>query len=35
MEFTEAKNEIEKLRAEFAQVEEEYENIVVLYKELS
>jgi len=33
MEFTEAKNEIEKLRAELAQVEKESEGFYMIYKE--
>jgi hypothetical protein len=33
MEFTEAKNEIEKLRAELAQVEKEYDEFYMIYKE--
>lgn len=33
MEFTEAKNEIEKLRAELAEVEKEYEGFYMIYKE--
>jgi hypothetical protein len=33
MEFTEAKNKIDKLRAELAQVEKEYDEIYMIYKE--
>ncbi len=33
MEFTEAKNEIDKLRSKLAQVEKEYDEIYMIYKE--